>query len=87
MLEDASGRINENIGSFTTDITDSRFTTRLKNLCIQMVKRMRQIDLAQGRVSQIPMFSPNDFLIDRERDYLQKIGKILGHRLVAKVGF
>lgn len=46
-----------------------------------MVTRMRQIKLGQGLPGKIPMFSPNDFLIDRERRYLQStIGVVLGYR-------
>ena len=51
-----------------------------------MVLRMRQIDLGQGLPGKIPMFSPNDFLVDRERTYLQDtVGVLLGYRGVGDV--
>jgi hypothetical protein len=87
MLETATQIINDEIGSFSLNVTDSRFTTRLKKLCLKMVDRMRQVDMAQGKFNTIPFFSPNDYLIEREREYLRQIGRILSHRRVGKVAF
>jgi len=87
MIEEASEIINLNIGSYNIDITDTRFLSRVQKLCLRMVKRMMQIDIAQGLPARIPMFSPNDFLISREREYLQFIvGVLLGYRGVGDVG-
>lgn len=86
-IEEATEIINENIGSFNISITDARFLSRVQKLCLRMVKRMRQIELGQGLPGKIPMFSPNDFLIDRERKYLQStIGVVLGFRVIGMVG-
>ncbi len=86
-IEEATDIINENIGSFNISITDARFLSRVQKLCLRMVKRMRQIELGQGLPGKIPMFSPNDFLIDRERKYLQStIGVVLGYRVIGMVG-
>lgn len=80
-IEEASWIINENIGSYDTDITDTKYLTRVQQLCNRMVNRMMQIDIGQGLVNKIPMFSPNDFLIDRERRFLQMdVGVNLGYR-------
>ena len=87
MLEEATEIINENIGSFNINITDDRFLPRVKKLHNRMVTRMRQIQLGQGLPGKIPMFSPNDFLIDRERKYLKStIGIVLGYRVLGGVG-
>ena len=87
MLEEATEIINENIGSFNVNITDERFLSRVKKLNNRMVTRMRQIQLGQGLPGKIPMFSPNDFLIDRERKYLQStIGVVLKFRVIGMVG-
>lgn len=84
MIEEASEIINEKIGSFNTDITDTRFLSRIQKLCLRMVDRMRQIDLGQGLPGNIPMFSPNDFLIERERNFLRRI--VGTHTSKRKVG-
>lgn len=86
-LEEATEIINENIGCFDVNITDARFLTRVKKLNNRMATRMRQIDKGQGMVEKIPMFSPNDFLIERERSYLQStVGVVLGYRGIGAVG-
>ena len=86
-IEEATDIINENIGSFNISITDTRFLSRVKKLCLRMVKRMRQIELGQGLPGKIPMFSPNDFLIERERKFLQSsVGIVLGYRVLGEVG-
>lgn len=85
-IEEATNIINENIGSFNTDISDSRFLSRIEKLCYRMVKRIEQIDIAQGTPARIPMFSPNDFLIERERIYLRfTVGVTLGYKLIGGV--
>ena len=82
LIEEASEIINQNIGSYNIDITDSRFLSRVQKLCLRMVERMRQIEKGQGLQGRIPLFSPNDFLIDRERSYLQfTIGVALEYRV------
>ena len=86
MLEEATEIINENIGSYNENISDPRFLSRVKKLHNRMVTRMRQIKLGQGLPARIPMFSPNDFLIDRERNYLHvTVGVLLGYRGVGDV--
>lgn len=86
-LEEATEIINENIGSYNINIDDARFLPRVKKLNNRMVTRMRQIKLGQGLPGKIPMFSPNDFLIERERKYLQSsVGVVLGFRVIGGVG-
>lgn len=86
-LEDATEIINENIGCFNVNITDERFLNRIKKLNNRMTARMRQIQLGQGLPGKIPMFSPNDFLVDRERKYLQStVGVVLKFRVIGGVG-
>ena len=86
-IEEATDIINENIGSLNVSITDVRFLSRVQKLCLRMVKRMRQIELGQGIPGKIPMFSPNDFLINRERSYLQStVGVVLKFRVIGLVG-
>lgn len=81
MLEEATEIINENIGSFNVNIDDARFLSRVRKLHNRMVTRMRQIQLGQGIPGKLPMFSPNDFLQERERKYLKStIGVVLGYR-------
>lgn len=79
--------INKNIGCYSTNVSDTRFTGDLLDLNITMVNRMRQIELGQGMAGQIPLFSPNDFLIEREREDLKNYGKILGYRKVGRIVF
>jgi len=85
-LEEATEIINENIGSYNVNITDVRYLERVKKLNNRMVTRMRQIGLGQGLPGKIPMFSPNDFLIERERHRLKNIGLELGYRAIGGVG-
>jgi len=86
LIEEATDTINENIGSYNVDITDVRFLSRVQKLCLRMVHRMRQIELGQGLQGKIPLFSPNDFLIERERNYLQfTIGVALGYKSVGGI--
>ena len=85
MLQEATDIINENIGSYNVNITDVRFLSRVKRLHNRMVSRIRQIQLGQGLPGKIPMFSPNDFLIERERQRLKTIGLTLGHRVIGGV--
>lgn len=87
MLEEATEIINENIACYQVNIDDERFLSRVKKLNNRMVSRMRQIQLGQGLPGKIPMFSPNDFLIDRERKYLKStIGVVLGFRGIGGTG-
>ena len=85
MLEEATEIINAIIPSYNVDITDTRFASYLSKLTLRMVDRMRQVDLGQGKFTSIPFFSPNDFLIERERLYLMHIGVVLGYRRVGGV--
>lgn len=85
-LEEATEIINENIGCYDVNITDARFLPRVKKLNNRMVTRMRQTKLAQGTPSRIPFFSPNDFLIERERRNLKTTGVILGFRGIGGSG-
>lgn len=85
MLEEMTEIINFEIGSFNSDVTDSRFASFLQKLCLRMTDRAFQVDLGQGTANNIPMFSPNDFLIERERAKIRSIGKILGYRSAGKV--
>lgn len=86
MIEEASEIINQYIGSYNTDITDTRFLSRVQKLCLRMVKRMEQIETAQGLPARIPMFSPNDFLIERERTFLEfTVGILLGYKSIGDV--
>jgi len=85
LLEDATTIINKNIGSFNTNITDSRFLEWVKKRHLRMVNRMRQIDLAGGKAQGFLGWSVTDFLQQRERDYLVTIGKILGYYKVGRV--
>ena len=87
LLNKATRIINRNIGSGATTITDERYIDDLEDLCIEMVNRMRQINIAEGRAQSIPMFSPNDYLVEREREQLRQIGRVLGYRLGGKVVF
>ena len=86
IIEECTEIINENIGSFNINITDARFLSKVQKLCLRMVNRNRQIEMAQGQPGKIPMFSPNDFLIERERTYLRNIGVILKYRVIGAVG-
>ncbi len=87
MLEEATEIINEKIGSNDVNITDTTYLSRVKKLHNRMVTRMRQIQLGQGLPGKIPMFSPNDFLQDRERKYLQStVGVVLGYRVLGVIG-
>jgi hypothetical protein len=87
LLDKATSIINRNIGSYSTSVTSSVYTTDLKYLCIEMVDRMLQINFAEGKTQNIPMFSPNDYLVERERENLRSIGKILGYRKVGRLVF
>ena len=80
MIEEATEIINFEIGTYNTNITDVRFLSRVEKLCGRMVNRMMQIKAGQGLINNIPLFSPNDFLIERERLMLNNIGKILTKR-------
>lgn len=86
MLEEVTEIINEKIGTFNVNITDTRFTSRLEKLCIRMTDRMEQVDLARGKPQGFLGWSTTDFLQDRERKYLFSIGIILGHRTLGEVG-
>jgi hypothetical protein len=73
MLEEATEIINELLGTYNADTTTARFLSYLQKLTLRMVDRMRQIDKGQGTRANFPMFSPNDFLIERER---QKVSEM-----------
>ncbi len=86
-IEEATDIINEKIGSLPDSITSTIYLSRIQKLCLRMVKRMRQIELGQGLPGKIPMFSPNDFLIERERRFLKStVGVVLGYRVLGGVG-
>ena len=85
MLEEATEIINMNIGSFNSNITDTRFLSWVQKLHLRMTNRMRQIELAGGKAEGFLGWSITDFLQERERNRLQTIGKILGYYRVGKV--
>jgi hypothetical protein len=86
-IEEATEIINEKIGSHNVSITDVRFLSRVQKLCLRMVKRMKQIEYGQGTPGRIPLFSPNDFLQDRERKFLQStVGVVLKYRGIGLSG-
>lgn len=81
MLEESTDIINQNIGSFDLNISDVRFLSRIKKLNNRMTSRNWQIKKGQGLPGSIPLFSPNDFLIERERMWLKaSVGVILQFR-------
>jgi hypothetical protein len=86
-IDEATGIINEKIGSWNVSIeASSEHYDRVQKLCYRMVNRIRQIDLGQGLPGKIPLFSPNDFLIDRERRYLMSdVGVSAGYRVLGGV--
>jgi len=77
--------INRFIGCYPNNVTDSDYTEELKDLCLMMVKRMYQVEMGQGMAKTIPYFSPNDFLIERERLRLVEIGALLEYREVGRI--
>lgn len=86
LIRRANNIINRYIGCRPTNITHATYLADVQDLCLKMVIRQRQVELAQGQPARIPMFSPNDFLIDREREDLIDIGIVLGHRAIGEVG-
>lgn len=86
MLEESTEIINDNIGCFDKNITDVRFLSRVKKLNNRMTSRNWQIKKGQGLPGRIPLFSPNDFLIERERSTLKNFGVILGFRIIGVSG-
>jgi len=87
MLEEASEIINEKIGSFNSDITDSRFLSRIQKLCLRMVDRMSGIDNEQSKGNFFG-YSQTDYLNTRERDYLSNVvGKALNYKKPGRIVF
>lgn len=80
ILQECTDIINFEIGSFSTNITDSRFSDYLKKLNIRMTDRARQVELAGGKVAGFIGWSTTDYLQARERDRLHAVGRTLGYR-------
>jgi hypothetical protein len=91
-LEDATEIMNddEHIGCTDTNITDSKYTSRLERICYNMANRMFDIahgrSLSGGNIGAIQPFSLADFLISHERRVLLKIGLTKGYRNIGGVG-
>jgi len=88
MLEEATQMMNDEIGikSETTNITDAAYTKVLRNLCYRMVNLM--IDEEQGRAHEQrrSQYTPRDYMFERDRRRLQKIGVVKGYRVVGQIG-
>lgn len=83
----ANERINEWIGSYGTDVTDSRFVEYLKDLELELIQRrkdkMRDRKSKDGSMKVWTM--PHDYLYEYERKKLMKIGVMTGFRKVGGV--
>jgi len=86
MLEEATSMMNDEIGSGDTNITDTRYTTILRNLCYRMSNLM--VDEEQGRAHEQKrsQYIPRDYMYERDRSRLQRIGLVKGYRAVGQVG-
>jgi len=87
MLEEATQLMNMEIGlTGTTNITDSAYTTFLRNLCYRMVLLM--LDEEQGRAQEQrrSQYIPRDYMFERDRAKLQRIGLLNESRVVGQVG-
>jgi hypothetical protein len=85
-LNQMTRKINSFIGCYPNNVTSTNYTNELKDQCIRMVIRKLQVRTGQGMVGNIPFFSPNDFLVERERDRLYEIGLELEHRVLGGFG-
>lgn len=83
----ANERINEWIGSFGVDITDSRFLEYLKGLELEVIQRMK--DKTRDRKSKDGSAGiwnmPHDYIYKDERMKLKRLGVTLKLRRVGGV--
>jgi hypothetical protein len=86
ILEDATGLMNEEIGDLTVNITITRHLKTLRNLCYRMSNLM--IDEEQGRAQEQrrSQYIPRDYMYERDRSKLHRIGIEVGARVVGAVG-
>ena len=90
-LEDSTNTMNDTVHLNTsTNITDTRHTERLEEICSKMADR--KLDIPRARSNQggnfgIQAWSQADFLMSHERVELLNISKIKKKRRVARVVF
>lgn len=83
----ANQRINEWMGSYGVDITDSRWLEYLKDLELEIIQRMKDKSRDRKTVdgSRQIWNMPHDYLYKDERTKLMRIGVMLGLRKVGGV--
>lgn len=82
----ANSNINKWIGCRTTDITDTVYTTYLKELELEVIERIRDKEINRRSNMDRNIFQPHDYLYKDEREELKRIGIEKGYILVGKVG-
>ncbi len=88
MLEDATQLMNLEIGIQSTgnNISDTGYTTMLRNLCYRMALLMIDEEQARAHEQRRSQFIPRDYMFERDRNKLQNIGRIKGYRVVGQIG-
>lgn len=85
-LEAGDITINKTIGWITSNITDTAYTDFLEFLNYKLADRNLLIEQYHGYQAGKMMFSPQDYLFDKERRDLKDIGIRKGHLVVGGVG-
>jgi len=81
MIEEMSALMNEEIGQ-TSDVTVR--LTELRNICYRGVLMMIDEELARDQEAQRSLFTPRDYMYERDRIRLRSIGYRSGARKKAK---
>ena len=85
MFDEMTDLMNDEIGTTGTNITDPKYLTLLGNICYRGVELM--MDEEQGRAGQKERmgFVPKDYMYERDRTRLIRIGTEKGYRSAFKV--
>lgn len=85
MLDEMTELMNDEIGTTGTNITDSNYLTLLKNICYRGVELMMDEEQARAGQKERMSFVPKDYMYERDRTRLQRIGTEKGYRSAFKV--
>jgi len=87
MLEDMSGLMDDEMGNTTgTEISSTTYAKILRNICGRGISLMIDEEEGRNRGENTMTYVPKDYLHERDRDRLHRIGVLLGYKLVGNIG-
>jgi hypothetical protein len=84
MIEEMSALMNDEIGIDGTDITTAKYLTLLRNICYRGTVMMIDEEQARAHEEKRSLYIPRDYMFERDRERLRKIGRLAKKRIIGK---